>query len=179
MQRFILPGWHGSGAGHWQRLWLKHDPAAVIVEQDDWANPDREAWLARLDAALAGANEAMLIAHSLGVILVAHHAATRPLSPVRAALLVAPGDADLHAPANPPIASFAPMPRAPLPYPSTMVLSRTDPHMSFARSTELARDLGSSVVDLDDAGHINVDSGFGPWPLGFELADALQKRCKE
>jgi predicted alpha/beta hydrolase family esterase len=38
MQRFTLPGWHGSGRQHWQRLWLEHDPAAIVVEQDDWDN---------------------------------------------------------------------------------------------------------------------------------------------
>lgn len=37
-----LPGWHGSGAGHWQRLWLEREPDAVVVEQDDWTNPDRD-----------------------------------------------------------------------------------------------------------------------------------------
>lgn len=173
MQRFILPGWYGSGPGHWQRLWLGHDPSAVVVEQDDWANPDRDRWVQRLDAALDGVDGAMLIAHSLGVILVAHYASLRPAAPIRAALLVAPGDADLHAPTNPPIASFAPVPRARLPFPSIMVLSRTDPHMAYERSSAFAADLGSSVVDLGDAGHVNVDSGFGSWPLGFELADRL------
>ncbi|WP_410369539.1 RBBP9/YdeN family alpha/beta hydrolase [Chelatococcus asaccharovorans] len=85
----------------------------------------------------------MLIAHSLGVILVAHHAATRPNSPVRAALLVAPGDADLHAPTNPPITSFAPVPRTRLPYPSTMVVSRTS-RSAFCRWPCLLRSNGVS-----------------------------------
>ncbi|WP_245449525.1 RBBP9/YdeN family alpha/beta hydrolase [Chelatococcus asaccharovorans] len=61
-----MPGWHGSGAGHWQRLWLEREPDAVVVEQDDWTNPDRDSWLTRLDEALSGVDEAMLIAHSLG-----------------------------------------------------------------------------------------------------------------
>lgn len=176
MTHFILPGWFGSGPGHWQRFWLEEDPQARVVEQQDWANPDLDAWVARLDAALEGERDAVLIAHSLGVILVAHYAALRPDASIAAALLVAPGDADLHAPTNPPIASFAPVPRRKLPFPSTMVLSRNDPHMGFERGSELARDLGSQTVDLGDAGHINIDSGFGHWPAGFELLKNLLNR---
>jgi hypothetical protein len=38
---------------------------------------------------------------------------------------------------------------------------------------DLADDWGAALVDLGDAGHVNADSGFGPWPEGLELRDAL------
>lgn len=178
MTRLILPGWFGSGPGHWQRLWLEDDPSAIIVEQENWADPDLESWIANLDRALAEHEGATLVAHSLGVVLVAHYASRPHGRRIGAALLVAPGDADLHGPTTPPLASFAPVPRARLPFPSIMVLGTNDPHMSIERSRQLADDLGSEIVELGAVGHINVDSGFGRWPLGHELAEELEHRSK-
>ena len=34
--------------------------------------------------------------------------------------------------------------------------------------------LGSQLVNIGAAGHINVDSGHGPWPRGLALFKALQ-----
>jgi len=36
-----------------------------------------------------------------------------------------------------------------------------------------ARAWGSAYVRLNDAGHINVDSGHGEWPLGLALLQSL------
>ena len=44
----ILPGWLGSGAEHWQMHWARLHGYAV-VEQNDWLNPLRGDWMARLD----------------------------------------------------------------------------------------------------------------------------------
>lgn len=176
MRALILPGWHGSGPDHWQSHWQHEEPDAVRVEQESWDHPQLEPWLSRLHEAVQTYPDALLVAHSLGVILVAHYAARYPQARIGAALLVAPGDADLHAPHEPDIASFAPVPRRPLPFPSILVMSRTDPHMAPDRSLQLAQDLGAETIDLGDAGHINPDSGYGPWPQGFELAAKLRQR---
>ena len=176
MARLLLPGWHGSGPGHWQRLWLDHDPSARIVEQDDWAKPDRDAWLARLAAAIDEETEpATLVAHSLGTALVAHYAARFPTDRIGAALLVAPGDADLHAADNPELVTFAPVPRDRLPFPSVLVVSRNDKLMSYERAVELGNNWGARIVDAGNAGHINRDSGYGEWPEGLRLADELDR----
>ena len=72
-----LPGWNGSGAAHWQTLWERLDARVVRVEQADWDEPSREAWHARVVAALErSAEPTLLVAHSLGVVLAAHVAAT-------------------------------------------------------------------------------------------------------
>lgn len=176
MARLILPGWHGSGPKHWQRLWLAHDPEARIVEQDDWANPDRDTWLARLAEALAEEKKpATLVAHSLGTALVAHYAARFPTDRIGAALLVAPGDADIHVADNPELTTWAPVPRARLPFPSILVVSRNDKLMAYERAVELGNNWGARIVDAGDAGHINADSGFGEWPLGLRLADEVER----
>jgi predicted alpha/beta hydrolase family esterase len=171
----ILPGWHGSGDAHWQRWLVTELPGAKVVEQADWAHPDLDAWLRNLEGAIRDASgPVILIAHSLGVILAAHHAARHGGELVAGALLVAPGDADVHAATEPDIAGFAPVPRHRLPYPSILVASRNDPYMDFGRSAALARDLGSDFVDLGDAGHVNVASGYGPWLRALDLLAELR-----
>ena len=45
--------------------------------------------------------------------------------------------------------------------------------MGFGRATHLARAWGVDLIDLGDAGHINVASGFGPWARGKVLRDDI------
>jgi predicted alpha/beta hydrolase family esterase len=45
--------------------------------------------------------------------------------------------------------------------------------MGFDRASHLAQSWGADLVDLGHAGHINVASGFGPWPRGKTLRDGL------
>ena len=47
-----------------------------------------------------------------------------------------------------------------------LVASSDDPYATIEFSREFARDLGAQFVDAGAAGHINVESGHGPWPEG-------------
>ena len=77
----IVPGLNGSGEGHWQTAWERAAPPAGCacvrrVAQHDWARPQRDDWVAALDAAVrASEHPVIIVAHSLGCALVAHHAA--------------------------------------------------------------------------------------------------------
>ena len=56
-----------------------------------------------------------------------------------------------------------------------MVASRTDPWAAFDDSKALASDWGAELVDAGEAGRIDADSGFGPWPDGLlRLAGILR-----
>ena len=172
----IIPGYHGSETGHWQRHWAADHPSVEVVEQEDWDHPILSDWLHVLEAHLAAAPGAILVAHSLGCALVAHLAGRSSASHIGGALLVAPADADAGARQDPVFADFAPLPTRALPFPSIVVASRNDPYMGFGRATELADQWGAGLVDLGEAGHINVASGYGPWPDGVILAEALRGR---
>ncbi|WP_334176521.1 alpha/beta hydrolase [Pseudoxanthobacter sp.] len=174
--RLIVQGLDGSGEGHWQRIWLAEDPDAIAVEQESWSAPVPADWLARLEAAVEAHPGALVVAHSLGCVLTAHLAARRPDLHIGGALLVAPADVGCPRSAPDRIRSFAPIPQVRLPFPSVLVGSRNDPFMRFARAEALAADFGADLVDLGEAGHINVASGFGRWEGGFRLADALERR---
>ena len=107
----------------------------------------------------------VVIAHSLGVPTVIQ-AMPQFSRPVAGAFLVAPPDV-----ANPAIRpkhlmTFGPYPRDPLPFPSMAIGSRNDPFCASRRRRRHRRRLGFAVLDAGEAGHINADSGFGPWPEG-------------
>ena len=62
---------------------------------------------------------------------------------------------------------FAPVPTAPLPFPTVLVASRDDPYSSFSEAEDMAYAWGSAIADAGLSGHINVASGYGPWPEGL------------
>jgi uncharacterized protein len=173
----MIPGLAGSGAEHWQTRWERRYPGHVRVQQRDWDRPELDEWLRTLSTAIEAAREPpVLVAHSLGCVLVAHASGLRPSLPVRAALLVAPADVDRCAPAMPEIQSFAPMPTEPLRFPATVVASRNDPYMFFDRARRLAETWGSGFVDAGEIGHINAESGLGDWDEGRSYLEALLER---
>ncbi|CDH45615.1 MAG: alpha/beta hydrolase [Candidatus Competibacteraceae bacterium] len=66
------------------------------------------------------------------------------------------------------------MPLRLLPFPSALVASANDPYLELDRAKQLAQHWGSRLLNLGLAGHINVDSGFGPWPEGEALLRELR-----
>jgi uncharacterized protein len=164
----IIPGLGNSGTGHWQTRWEAKLSSARRVELDDWDAPRRDAWVDRIVTAVEEAERpVVIIAHSLGCIAVAHAAAGFPPGRVKGALLVAPASARSIEEVEAIDPAFAPIPIDPLPFPSLLVASRTDPLTSFAEAEEIAGLWGSLLLDAGDAGHLNVESGHGPWPEGL------------
>jgi hypothetical protein len=64
----------------------------------------------------------------------------------------------------------------PLPFASILVSSTDDPYggVDFARACAAA--WGSRLVSIGAAGHINSASGYGEWPEGLALLQALLDR---
>ena len=166
----IVPGWRNSGPGHWQSLWAQRLSAVrVDMAEDDWQRPKRNVWVQAIARTiLAQPGPVVVAAHSLGCIATTHlpsDVARR----IRGALLVAPADPERRGV----LADFAPVPYQPLPYRSVVVASTTDPFCPVRTAGAYARSWGSEVVRLQNAGHINVESGHGEWPLGLALLQSL------
>jgi predicted alpha/beta hydrolase family esterase len=101
---------------------------------------------------------------------VAHWARSGSPLKVAGAFLVAPSDVD--APSYPVAPNgFAPVPMDALPFPSVLVASTNDPFSTLERSRAFARAWGSRLIEIGDAGHINGDSGYAPWPEGEAMLD--------
>lgn len=176
MTTLLLPGLGGSGAGHWQDYWQDTLPDAHFVEQRDWDRPNLDAWIATVVEAITASPGAVLVGHSLGAILIAHLAARLPDLPIAGALLVAPADVEESRKSLAVIRDFGPLPLAPIPWRSILVASRNDPYMRFDRAKVLASVWEAQFVDLGHAGHINVESGYGPWEEGRLLVDRVSGR---
>jgi uncharacterized protein len=165
----IVPGWRDSGPGHWQSLWAESIPGAYRVVQDNWVSPLRAAWVGRLQATIeAIKGPVVLAAHSLGCIAVSH-LVPEVHARIHGALLVAPADPERRGV----LADFSPVPYQLLPYPSIVVASSDDPYCPVRLAGAYARAWGSEFVRLNRAGHINIDSGHGAWPLGLALLQSL------
>lgn len=166
----VLPGWHNSGAAHWQTRWQTLFPDMRRVQQQDWEQPVPADWIRTLEAAVArGKKPVLLLAHSLGCITVAHWAAQHQ-GRIAGALLVAPADVE-RATVAPVLHRFAPIPRAALPFPSLVIASDDDPCCQAARAVELAQHWQAELHLAYGAGHINADSGLGDWLEGLLLLE--------
>lgn len=178
----IVPGWHGSPEDHWQSHWQRTLPNSQRVEQADWLRPQRSDWVAELHRRIMAASEpVILIAHSLGCPTVAHwvaQAAPEAHRRVRGVLLVAP--ADVERPDCPePLRNFAPLPLAPLPFPSVLVGSDNDPAASADRACAMGKAWGSQASVLSGVGHINVASRHHCWEEGLAYLERLQSLLNE
>ena len=173
--KLIIPGLNGSGEGHWQDYWLQDDPDAVLVSQRDWSRPDFAEWTAEIEKALARHPGSILVAHSIGAVIAAG-IATRPSRHlVKGALFVAPCDLLRVSSLHPGAVSVRGIPSETLPFPSLLVASRNDPYMPYEMAVQYADALGSDLVDLGRAGHVNIASGYGRWKRGYRLAARLER----
>lgn len=177
MPVLIVPGIGNSGPAHWQTLWEQQHPAVTRVAQRNWDQPVCDDWVARLDAAVQHSGPAIVVAHSLGCLAVAHWLARRPAGQeplLRGVLLVAVPDPD--GPSFPPQAQgFGDLPSRRLPGPLTMVSSTDDPYSSPAFTERCVLAWGSEHVSVGAAGHINASSDLADWPQGWALVERWRR----
>ena len=164
----IVPGLHDSGPDHWQ-TWLESRlPEARRVQQADWAVPDLERWARQVGRALlTGGDGIIVVAHSFGCLASVRAMQAQP-ERIRGALLVAPADPR----------KFMLNPnawKAGLPFRTLVVGSENDPWMPLGRAMRFADYLGADFLNLGPAGHINVQSGHGPWPGALKLIEGLRR----
>lgn len=172
----ILPGLGGSGERHWQSVWSGSMDNAIKLEQDNWDEPELDLWMQRLQETLLKVDGPVIfVAHSLAVSLVAHWAERYDNPNVKGALLVAPADVDSpeHTPEL--VRGFAPMPVIKLNFPTIVVASEDDPYISLSKARYLARQWGSSFVNVGFKGHINSDSNLGIWREGLLILHQLEE----
>ncbi len=171
----IVHGYEGSGPGHWQ-AWLHNELQTLGVpvlfpQLPNPTAPDKNAWLDTLGHIVdkRGATNLTLVCHSLGCWAADHLITTRGATGIHAALLVAPPSPLLPIEA---LDSFMPPPCnracwAPVAARSRVVGSDNDDYATETEIRSIATSLGLGCQILPGAGHINADSGFGPFPLAL------------
>ncbi|MCX8997813.1 alpha/beta hydrolase [Rhizobiaceae bacterium BDR2-2] len=162
----IVPGYGDSGDGHWQTRWEQRLSTARRVEQADWNNPVLDHWTARIVREVSVATRPVVfIAHSLGVPSVLH--ALPRLGPnIAGAFFVAPPDLSDASRMPEGLTAFGPYPTERLPFPAITIASRNDPYCAFETAERLTESWGSLLIDAGESGHLNTESGHGPWPEG-------------
>lgn len=168
----IVPGIGNSGPQHWQTFWERNHPHWRRVAQREWDHPICKEWVQALETAVSDCSAPpVVVAHSIGCLVVAHWA-THSKQTVRGAFLVAVPDPMVVA--FPSAAEgFHPLPQVRFRFPSLIVASADDAFGSVGHARRCADTWGSDFRDIGLAGHINTESGHGPWPEGVALFEAF------
>lgn len=169
-QVLLLPSWQNSAPAPWLNFWQAVH-GYRLVAQHDWIRPLRGDWMMQLEDAVLQSKPAptpavVLVANGLGCLLVAAWAAhSRHIHRVKAALLVAPLDAE-RAALRARLASWSPIPWQPLPFPSRLLGSHDDPECSFTRAQAMAGAWGAEFLDCAAPERLDAGAGAHAWPQG-------------
>jgi hypothetical protein len=170
----LAPRLGGAGRDDWQRRWAAKLSTARFATPFEPSTPERGAWVETIEAAARGATRPILfIAHGLGAIAVAEAAAALHRADVRGAFLATPPDAETLERLG---GGWRAPPRAPLPFPSLLIASRSDPQGDFPAVLGHAVAWGSEFIDAGAVGGLDATSGHGPWPDGLLRLAAFIKR---
>ena len=179
----IVPGLRDHSAEHWQTLLaaklatLRKVRTVPLLGRRYLSCGERVRIIQHELELIAG--PVILVAHSAGVIMLAHWAQWYRRADIAGALLAAPADLETPMPAGYPTVAtlqahgWLPVPRDRLPFPSIVAASSNDPLASLPRVEQLAHDWGSAFVHLGAVGHLNPAGGFGEWPLAEALIAQL------
>ncbi|WP_234697204.1 RBBP9/YdeN family alpha/beta hydrolase [Nitrosophilus alvini] len=169
----ILHGWGGSDYPHWQS-WLASELAKdygtlsfpLLMHPH---HPNRHRWMKKVKNIMKTFSPTTVICHSLACTLWFWLCNEGEVEEVQRLLLVAPPrlDCDIEI-----IKSFFPVetPKRLFAKEAMMVVSTNDPYMSIQEAHELQNFLNIEMLILENAGHINTDSGYGEWPWVLEWA---------
>lgn len=171
----IIPGFGGSGPAHWQSLWEELYPSTKRLQPESWDAPELDDWIAALEL-LVGACKTppVLVAHSLGCLLVAFWQMKSSL-PVAGAFMVAVPDpaTDGFSTTTP---SFVDVPTFPFRFPSLVVASTNDPYDANGFALTKVSQWKSDLCSVGNLGHINGQSGLGEWRFGQKLLESFLER---
>ncbi len=167
----LLHGWGGSDYPHWQS-WLAGELAKdygtvsfPLIQHPHFPHLNR--WKKEVKAHLEDFRPQTVICHSLANTLWFHLCNEGEIEPVERLLLVAPPKLDCEIET---IKSFFPVhaPKDLYAKSAMLVVSTDDPYMPLDSAWELQERLGIPMKVIENAGHINAQSGYGEWPWVLE-----------
>ena len=162
----LLHGWGGSDYPHWQS-WLAGEIAkdygcVNFLKFSNFDEPKLNVWMRELESALDDFKPDIIICHSLANTLWFHLCNTKKLQEIEKLYLVAPPSLTCKVeelkeffPLTPPLNLYAKE--------TLLVISTNDPYLSVDEVKDLQQSLHVTMKILENAGHINADSGYGEW----------------
>lgn len=175
MKYFIVPGIGNSESEHWQTHIENVLPQTYRITQDNWLQPDCEKWINKIDSVLNNEDlsKVVLIGHSLGSIAIVKWSVLYKKS-VKSAILVAPADIEQTI-SEVNLKSFLPIPLEHIKFKTLLITSSNDTWIKSDRAIMFAKKWGSDYINIGNAGHINVSSGFGYWDDIFTYIKILSE----
>ncbi len=173
----IVPGVGGSEPAHWQSWLQRQLMSCSRVQQKDWNNPVLETWISEFVNTVAPIQgKIQIIAHSFGCLTTVAALAQHPElnQKIKNLILVAPanparfGEAGFARDSQSDYSAY--FHQLKIAVPTTLLMSENDPWLNFEDAQCLAQAWKLNPINLGQVGHINVASGFGPFP---EIYDYL------
>ena len=172
----IVPGVGGSEHDHWQSWLQRQLKSCSRVQQQDWNKPVLHEWIEQFVKTVQAIQEPIqIVAHSFGCLTTVAALAQHPELNQKIKNLV------LVAPANPARFGDAGFARdsqnnyqqyfhqLKLQVPTQMIISENDPWLNFQDALQLAKAWKIRPKNLGQVEHINVASGFGPFPEIYDF----------
>ncbi len=162
----LLHGWGGSDYPHWQS-WLAGEIAkdygkVSFLRFSDVEHPKLSLWSQELQAELKDFKPDIVITHSLANTLWFHLCNQKLLHEIEKLYLVAPPS--MHCDMEE-LQEFFPLqiPNQLYAKQAKLITSTNDPYMTQKEANELQKKLDIPMEIIENAGHINSESGFGVW----------------
>jgi len=175
----LLHGWGGSDYPHWQS-WIAGEIAKNYGEVyfpllKNPHFPTKNAWLMQVKEILKEYKPEVVICHSLANTLWFHLVQEVKVEGIEHLLLVAPpsNSCDIET-----LKTFFPC-KVPSDLQAkniTLVTSTNDPYMQSDEAKALAQKIDAEHIILENAGHINADSGYGEWPFVKEYMEKINQK---
>lgn len=177
MHVVLIPGMRDRLKDHWQEILAESLQHVTLVPPAGKKDFSLTARITAIDQAVATAQlPVLLVAHSVGCVMLAHWAQSSGLlGKVKGALLVTPPDLEKVLPTGYPSAQefaehlWTPVPHQNFPFKSIVASSSNDPLCAPDKAAAMGEAWGSRLAHLGAVGHLNPLSGFGYWPNAEQL----------
>lgn len=172
----IVPGVGGSEHDHWQSWLQRQLKSCSRVQQQDWNKPVLHEWIEQFFKTVQSIHEPIqIVSHSFGCLTTVAALAQHPElnQKIKNLVLVAPanparfGDAGFARDSQNDYQQYFHQLKPQVP--TQMIISENDPWLNFQDALQLAKAWKIRPKNLGQVGHINVASGFGPFPEIYDF----------
>ena len=167
MKTLILHGWGGSDAPHWQAELAseiaKNYGTVSFPLLDNCHFPSKNRWLKQVKALLEDFKPDTVVCHSLANTLW-FWLCEEDIIPVKRLFMVSPPSLTTEVDT---IKTFFPckLPQKLCAKEVQMIVSDNDPYIKVEEAQQVASHYNIPLTIIQNAGHINADSGYGKWEL--------------
>jgi len=166
MKLLVLHGWGGSDAPHWQAELAceaaKNYGTVSFPLLDNCHFPNKNRWMRQVKAILNDFEPDTVVCHSLANTLWFWLCEEGEIEAVERLYLVAPPSLETRESI---IRTFfpSPLPQSLKAEKIEMIVSDNDPYMDLEEAKKIAGHFHIPLEIIENAGHINAESGYGKW----------------